>query len=77
MRQTQPNGPPPWQCCEVCRAARALVLASDVLRTLLAAGMVPDREDQRVERVKQSLAAWEYAKGGRHTGIYHAPVVVG
>lgn len=77
MRQTQPNGPPPWQCCEVCRAARALQLATDTLRTFLALGGAPDREDTRMEQVKSATAAWEYAKGGRHTGIYHAPMVVG
>jgi hypothetical protein len=77
MRRSIPNAPPPQQCCEVCRAARALVLATDALRTFLALGGVPDREDQRAEQVKSATAAWEYAKGGRHTGAQHAPVVVG
>lgn len=77
MRQTQPNGPPPWQCCEVCRAARALVLATDALRTFQAMGGVPDREDQRMEQVKTATAIWDYTKDGRHTGFLHAPVVVG
>lgn len=77
MRQTQPNGAPPWQCCEVCRAARALQLATDVLHTFLALGGTPTVHDPRKVAVNDATIAWDYAKGGRHTGVQHTPVVVG
>lgn len=77
MRTSFNRTPPPWQQCEVCRAARALQLAVDTLHTFLALGGVADREDTRMEAVKQAAIAWDYAKGGRHTGLQHTPVVVG
>lgn len=67
----------PQSQCEVCRAARTLQHAVDALNTFLACGGVADREDPRMEAVKQATAVWEFTKGGRHTGLYHAPVVVG
>lgn len=77
MRTSFNRTPPAQQCCEVCRAASALQRAVDALNTFLALGGVPDREDPRMEAVKQATIAWDYAKGGRHTGVQHTPVVVG
>lgn len=77
MRTTFNRNPPLQQQCEVCRAARALQHAVDALNTFLALGGVPDREDPRMEAVKQATAVWEFTKDARHTGLYHAPVVVG
>lgn len=63
-------GPPAWQTCEVCRAARALQLATDALLTF--GGDNP----LHLRAVKVAADAWDYAKGGRHTGAPHAPMVV-
>lgn len=77
MRTSFNRMPPAQQCCEVCRAASVLQRAVDALNTFLALGGVPDREDPRMEAVKQATAVWEFTKDRRHTGLYHAPVVVG
>lgn len=77
MRTTFNRNPPLQQQCEVCRAARALQLATDVLHTFLALGGTPGRDDARMVAVKQATIAWDYARGGRHTGAQHTPVVVG
>lgn len=61
-------GPPPWQQCEVCRAARDLQLATDALLTY-------GDQALRVAAVARATAAWEHAKDGHHTGTAHAPVV--
>jgi hypothetical protein len=76
MRQSAPAGPPPQQCCEVCRAARALQLATDALNTFRALGGTPHTNDPHLIAVKDATVLWDYARGGRHTGLYHAPVVV-
>ena len=77
MRQAANTGPPAWQTCEVCRAARALQLALDALATFRLLGGVPERGDPRLTAVKRAESAWSYARTGRHTGALHPPVVVG
>lgn len=77
MRQSAPSYPPPQACCEVCRAARALQRATDALNTFRALGGQPERNSTLLFAVKEASLLWDYARGGRHTGLYHAPVVVG
>ena len=77
MRQSAPSYPPPQQCCEVCRAAQALQRATDALNTFRALGGAPERNNPLLLAVKDASLLWDYARGGRHTGLTHTPVVVG
>lgn len=61
--------------CEVCRAALAFVRASDGMRNFLNSGGVAGREEPRAEALKLARSDWAYARGLRHTGIVHTPVV--
>lgn len=69
-------GPPPWQTCEVCKAAHALIKATDNLRTFVQlGGVLEEKADPRKEAVKVARETWAYAKGTRHTGAVHTPEV--
>jgi hypothetical protein len=76
MRQSVPSGPPPWQCCEVCRAARTLQTATDALNTFRALGGTPERTSMLLVAVSDATRVWDYARTGRHTGAVHTPVVL-
>jgi hypothetical protein len=79
MRQASGQaGPPPWQGCQVCVAAYEFVQAHDLL---VNTGMdrVPDtgRNSNHpiIKRMHRARQGWDYARGARHTGAPHAPVV--
>lgn len=73
-----PAGPPLRQQCEVCKAAVEFVKARDAL---VNSGMDTvgntghDSQHPIIKRVQQARAAWDYARGMRHTGAPHAPKV--
>jgi hypothetical protein len=70
VKQVQSSKPNPQTTCQVCRAARELVQATDGLRN---AGMAPNPE--LTARVKSARKNWAYSRGQRHTGAVHTPVV--
>src|SRR4051812_1514753 len=64
--------PNPQSQCQVCRAARRLVIAGDQYRTAEYAG-----QDTKplAHALQQATALWTAAKDNRHTGAEHEPVV--
>lgn len=67
-RKLETAAPSPQSQCEVCRAARALVLAADLLRNQPGS----PGYDKALAAATQN---WEYSRNGRHTGKPHEPVV--
>lgn len=73
MRQAANTHSSPQSECQVCRAAKALVVVSDILRT---AQLIGRQTEAQVIAVERAARVWEHARNERHTGIQHEPVVI-
>lgn len=71
-RKAADGKPSPQTQCEVCNAARRLVLATDQIRTAEYAGTVTDALRASVVEARK---VWTFARLLRHTGTVHTPVV--